>query len=152
MRPADWTSRFGAAVVDSLLLFAIFVIVTVIGVTLGLDAAQELIASALVGGAAYLGPMLRRGEGNDRSTQIFADFPAVTAALSGQQSHVTKGAFAGLTLDGASIRRDSDSTRAIYGHHATTRSILEGHVTVPASASSFLAAVDRAKAQAVAGN
>src|SRR5581483_10660577 len=35
-----------------------------------------------------------------------------------------KGAFAGLTLDGASIRRDDDSTQAIYGRHATSRAIL----------------------------
>lgn len=63
-----------------------------------------------------------------------------------------KGAFAGLTIDGASIRHDEDSTRAIYGHNATTRSILTGHVAAPASAKSFLAAVGKAKAQAVAGN
>src|SRR5664279_4278522 len=32
-----------------------------------------------------------------------------------------KGAFAGLTVNGASIRRDSDSMQAIYGHHVSTR-------------------------------
>ena len=32
-----------------------------------------------------------------------------------------KGAFAGLTLTGASIRRDDDSMRAIYGPHVSTR-------------------------------
>src|SRR5438105_5975442 len=35
-----------------------------------------------------------------------------------------KGAFAGLTLTGASIRRDDDSMTAIYGPHTTSRSVL----------------------------
>src|SRR5580658_280889 len=63
-----------------------------------------------------------------------------------------KGAFAGLTLTGAAIRRDDDSTEATYGHDVSTRHILSGEVTVPASAESFLAAVREAKAQAVASN
>src|SRR5271167_4560757 len=61
-----------------------------------------------------------------------------------------RGAFAGLTLTGASIRRDDDSTEATYGHDISTRSILEGKVPVPASATSFLDAVRGAKAQAIA--
>jgi lipid-binding SYLF domain-containing protein len=61
-----------------------------------------------------------------------------------------KGAFAGLTLTGAAIRRDNDSTEAIYGHEISTRRILQGEVAVPASAGSFLEAVRDAKAQAIA--
>ncbi len=61
-----------------------------------------------------------------------------------------RGAFAGLTLTGSSIRRDDDSTKAIYGRHVSTRSILEGHVTAPASANAFLNSVRSAKAQAIA--
>jgi lipid-binding SYLF domain-containing protein len=61
-----------------------------------------------------------------------------------------KGAFAGLTLEGASIRQDNDSRRAIYGHKVTTRALLLGKVTVPAAAQPFLAEVRRAKVQAVA--
>ncbi len=61
-----------------------------------------------------------------------------------------KGAFAGLTLNGASVRRDDDSTDAIYGANVTTRRILRGEVAAPASAHSFLDAVRGAKAQAVA--
>jgi SH3 domain-containing YSC84-like protein 1 len=61
-----------------------------------------------------------------------------------------KGAFAGLTLTGAAIRRDDDSTEAIYGHDVSTRHILEGREAVPASAQSFLTAVRDAKAQAIA--
>jgi lipid-binding SYLF domain-containing protein len=63
-----------------------------------------------------------------------------------------KGAFAGLTLTGAAIRRDEDSTEATYGHEVSTRHILDGGEAVPASAQSFLDAVGHAKAQAVASN
>ena len=63
-----------------------------------------------------------------------------------------KGAFAGVTLNGASIRRDDDSTEAIYGRDVPTRRILQGDEAVPASAQSFLDAVRDAKAQAFASN
>jgi len=63
-----------------------------------------------------------------------------------------KGAFAGLTLTGAAIRRDDDSTEAIYGHDVSTRRILRGEVPVPESAHRFIDAVRDAKAQAVASN
>jgi lipid-binding SYLF domain-containing protein len=60
-----------------------------------------------------------------------------------------KGAFAGLTLSGASVRRDDDSMEAIYGRHVTTRAVLTGKVKSPAAAQSFLSAVRGAKSQAV---
>ena len=63
-----------------------------------------------------------------------------------------RGAFAGLTLNGASIRHDEDSTRAIYGRNVTNHRILQGDVDVPAAAQSFVEAVRNAKAQAVASN
>jgi len=63
-----------------------------------------------------------------------------------------KGVFAGLTLTGADVRRDDDSTEAIYGHDIPTRTILRGEVPAPASAQSFLDAVRGAKRQAVASN
>jgi lipid-binding SYLF domain-containing protein len=63
-----------------------------------------------------------------------------------------RGAFAGLTLSGAYIRRDDDSTSAIYGRSVSTRSILTGRVAAPAAAQAFLNAVRDAKAQAVASN
>jgi lipid-binding SYLF domain-containing protein len=62
------------------------------------------------------------------------------------------GLFAGLTLTGAAIRRDDDSTEAIYGRDISTRRILSGEVTVPNSANAFLDAVRDAKAQAIASN
>jgi SH3 domain-containing YSC84-like protein 1 len=61
-----------------------------------------------------------------------------------------KGVFAGLTLEGASIRQDSDSRHAIYGRGVTTRALLLGRVPAPAVTQPFLAEIRGAKAQAVA--
>src|SRR5450755_2266823 len=59
-----------------------------------------------------------------------------------------KGAFAGLTLEGASIRQDSDSRHAMYGNKVTTRGLLLGKVAAPAAAEPFLSAIRGAKGQA----
>jgi len=60
----------------------------------------------------------------------------------------SKGIFAGLTLEGAVVEQDNDSTHAIYGHHMMFRSILSGKVTTPASADAFIRAVSEAGQQA----
>src|ERR1700720_2316285 len=62
-----------------------------------------------------------------------------------------KGVFAGLTLEGASIRQDDDSRHAMYGRKVTTRALLLGKVPAPSAAQPFLAAIRGAKTQAVAG-
>ncbi len=49
-----------------------------------------------------------------------------------------KGAFAGLTVTGASVREDNDSRHAMYGPNVTTRALLSGEVPVPAEAQPFL--------------
>jgi lipid-binding SYLF domain-containing protein len=59
-----------------------------------------------------------------------------------------KGAFAGLTLEGASLRQDNDSLHAMYGDDVTTRALLLGKVPAPTAAQPFLAEVRGAKAQA----
>jgi len=59
-----------------------------------------------------------------------------------------KGAFAGLTLEGASLRQDNDSRHAMYGPNVTTRALLLGKVPAPAAAQPFLAEVRGAKAEA----
>jgi lipid-binding SYLF domain-containing protein len=58
-----------------------------------------------------------------------------------------KGVFAGLTLEGASLRQDTDSRHAMYGD-VTTRALLLGEVPVPDAARPFLAEVRGAKAEA----
>src|ERR1700681_3215980 len=60
-----------------------------------------------------------------------------------------KGAFAGLTLEGASLRQDNDSRHAMYGPNVTTRAILLGKVEAPSAAKPFLAEIREAKAQSV---
>ena len=60
----------------------------------------------------------------------------------------TKGVFAGLTLEGAVIEQDNDSTRAIYGRHMMFRSILSGKASTPESATAFVRAVSEAGHQA----
>src|ERR1700690_2311612 len=60
----------------------------------------------------------------------------------------SKGVFAGLTLEGAVIEQDNDSTRAIYGHHMMFRNILSGHAATPRSGEAFVTAVSEAGHQA----
>src|SRR6476660_2241067 len=60
----------------------------------------------------------------------------------------SRGAFAGLTLEGAVIEQDDDSTRAIYGKHMRFRNILSGKVPTPTSAEAFMKAVADAGHQA----
>ena len=60
-----------------------------------------------------------------------------------------KGAFLGMTFDGALVRADNSARRAMYGSRVTTRATLLGRVAVPPAARPFLDAVRGAKAQAV---
>jgi lipid-binding SYLF domain-containing protein len=60
----------------------------------------------------------------------------------------SKGVFAGLTLEGAVVEQDNDSTHAIYGRHMMFRNILSGRAATPRSADAFLKAVSEAGQQA----
>jgi lipid-binding SYLF domain-containing protein len=60
----------------------------------------------------------------------------------------SKGVFAGLTLEGAVVEQDNDSTIAIYGSHKRFRNILSGRVATPRSADAFVKAVTEAGQQA----
>jgi lipid-binding SYLF domain-containing protein len=46
----------------------------------------------------------------------------------------SKGAFAGVSLDGAKMQADKSGDEAMYGHEVNRREILDGKVAVPASA------------------
>jgi lipid-binding SYLF domain-containing protein len=52
-----------------------------------------------------------------------------------------QGLFAGITLNGAVVQPDDDSTRAIYGRDVSFRSILSGNVPAPKSTLGFMKAV-----------
>jgi lipid-binding SYLF domain-containing protein len=56
----------------------------------------------------------------------------------------SKGAFAGISLDGAVVEQDKDSTRAIYGSDPSFHAVLSGEVTAPRSTLSFLRAISHA--------
>ncbi len=60
----------------------------------------------------------------------------------------SKGVFAGVTLEGAVIEQDVDSTKAIYGNDVPFRKILSGGVQTPPSAEPFIAALRSASQQA----
>jgi len=55
----------------------------------------------------------------------------------------SRGAFAGITLNGAVVEQDNDSTTAIYGRPHTFRSILSGNVPAPSSTSAFMRSINR---------
>ena len=104
---------------------------------------QHLINSNFELGAdasAAAGPVGRHASAN-------TDWKLETEVLTYSRA---RGLFAGVTLNGAAIRRDDDSTEAIYGHDVSTRHILQGEVAVPQAAHAFLDAVRDAKAQAIA--
>jgi len=56
----------------------------------------------------------------------------------------SKGAFAGLTLEGAVIQQDSDSTTAVYGKDVPFKSVLTGKVPTPEMGQSFVHSVTTA--------
>jgi len=43
----------------------------------------------------------------------------------------SRGVFAGVSLDGASLRADNDDNEALYGSHVTQQEVLHGRVTPP---------------------
>src|ERR1700747_2157512 len=72
-----------------------------------------------------------------RHASAGTDWKMNTEMLTFSRSKVV---FAGLTLEGAVVEQDNDSTHAIYGKHMLFRSILSGKVATPRSADAFLKA------------
>jgi lipid-binding SYLF domain-containing protein len=102
---------------------------------------QQLLSSKfeLTGeGSVAAGPVGRHASAG-------TDWKMTTEVLSYSRS---KGVFAGLTLEGAVVEQDNDSTRAIYGKHMEFRNILSGKVATPKSAEAFMKAVAEAREQA----
>ncbi len=102
---------------------------------------QHLLSSkfALTGeGSVAAGPVGRHASAG-------TDWKLNTEMLTYSRS---KGVFAGLTLEGAVIQQDDDSTRAIYGRRVGFRSVLSGKTSTPASADAFVKAVAGAGMQA----
>jgi SH3 domain-containing YSC84-like protein 1 len=89
-------------------------------------------------GSAAAGPVGRHASAG-------TDWKMNTQVLTYSRS---RGVFAGLTLEGAVVQQDNDSTRAIYGKHMMFRNILSGKVSTPESAEAFVKAVSDAGQQA----
>jgi lipid-binding SYLF domain-containing protein len=102
---------------------------------------QQLLSSKfeLTGeGSVAAGPVGRHASAG-------TDWKMTTEVLTYSRS---KGVFAGLTLEGAVVEQDNDSTTAIYGKHMEFRNILSGKVATPRSAEPFMKAVAEAREKA----
>jgi len=73
-----------------------------------------------------------------RHASAGTDWKMNTEILTYSRSH---GIFAGITLDGAVVEQDADSTRAIYGRDRSFQDILSGRVRAPKSTLSFMKAI-----------
>ncbi|MGA3260475.1 MAG: lipid-binding SYLF domain-containing protein [Bryobacteraceae bacterium] len=90
------------------------------------------------------------GEATAAAGPVGRDLAAETDAmmsaemLSYSRSH---GLFAGISLEGATLRPDGDSNRELYGRDVTNREILTGDIKTPAIAGRFEHALNRDSAE-----
>lgn len=117
-----WGAQIGAASIDLVML-----IMNEKGMSNLLSSNFSLGAS----GTVAAGPI---GRSASAATDIKMDAEVLTYSRA-------KGAFAGATLNGASIRPDEDSTIAYYGTEKNFKELLTGKVATPAGARPFLAQV-----------
>jgi lipid-binding SYLF domain-containing protein len=92
---------------------------------------QHLLSSKFALGAdasVAAGPVGRHAEGN-------TDWKMRAEVLTYSRA---RGVFAGVTLNGAVVKQDKDSTREFYGHMMTVKAALTGTVEPPAAANPFL--------------
>jgi lipid-binding SYLF domain-containing protein len=80
--------------------------------------------------------------GRDVAAQTDAEMNAEMLSYSRSQ-----GLFAGISLDGATLRPDGDSNRELYGRDVTNREILTGDFKTPAVADRFEHALNRDSAE-----
>jgi SH3 domain-containing YSC84-like protein 1 len=95
------------------------------------DGMKHLLSSQFALGAdasVAAGPVGRHAEGN-------TDWKMRAQVLTYSRA---RGVFAGVSLNGAVIKQDKDSTRDFYGHMVTTNAALTGQIEPPAAANAFL--------------
>jgi SH3 domain-containing YSC84-like protein 1 len=95
------------------------------------DGMQHLLSSKFALGAdasVAAGPVGRHAEGN-------TDWKMRAQVLTYSRA---RGVFAGVSLNGAVVKQDKDSTREFYGHMVTFRAALTGEVDPPPAANPFL--------------
>lgn len=92
---------------------------------------QRLLSSQFALGAdasVAAGPVGRHAEGN-------TDWKMRAQILTYSRA---RGVFAGVSLNGAVVKQDKDSTREFYGHMVTFKAALTGEIEPPAGANPFL--------------
>ena len=95
------------------------------------DGMQHLLSSKFALGAdasVAAGPVGRHAEGN-------TDWKMRAQVLTYSRA---RGIFAGVSLNGAVVKQDKDSTREFYGHMVTFKAALTGQVDPPPAANAFL--------------
>jgi len=95
------------------------------------DGMKHLLSSQFALGAdasVAAGPVGRHAEGN-------TDWKMRAEVLTYSRA---RGVFAGVSLNGAVVKQDKDSTREFYGHMVTPNAALTGEVEAPAAANVFL--------------
>src|SRR5450631_3175299 len=95
------------------------------------DGMQRLLSSKVALGAdasVAAGPVGRHAEGN-------TDWKMRAQVLTYSRA---RGVFAGVSLNGAVLKQDKDSTREFYGHMMTFKAALTGEVEPPPAANAFL--------------
>jgi lipid-binding SYLF domain-containing protein len=95
------------------------------------DGMQHLLSSQFALGAdasVAAGPVGRHAEGN-------TDWKMRAQVLTYSRA---RGVFAGVSLNGAVMKQDKDSTREFYGHMVSFKAALTGEVEPPALANPFL--------------
>jgi lipid-binding SYLF domain-containing protein len=98
------------------------------------DGMQHLLSSKFALGAdasVAAGPVGRHAEGN-------TDWKMRAQVLTYSRA---RGIFAGITLNGAEIKQDKDSTREMYGRMVPFRTSLTGNIDPPAGANAFLSSL-----------
>src|SRR5271165_977103 len=98
------------------------------------DGMRHLLADKFEIGAdasVAAGPVGRHAEGN-------TDWTMRAQVLTYSRA---RGVFAGVSLSGAVIRQDKDSTREFYGHMMTSKAALTGEVDPPPGANTFLSSL-----------
>jgi lipid-binding SYLF domain-containing protein len=95
---------------------------------------QRLLSSQFALGAdasVAAGPVGRHAEGN-------TDWKMRAQVLTYSRA---RGVFAGVSLNGAVVKQDKDSTRDFYGHMVTFKAALTGEVDPPPAANPFLSSL-----------
>lgn len=129
MGGGSWGTQFGVEAVDLVM------------VVRGREGMEKLLASKFEIGrdaSVAVGPV---GRHSSENTDVRLNALILTYSRA-------KGAFLGMTFDGAVVKGDDDARHAVYGRGVTTSEVLLGRVASRAGSRPFIAAVRRAEYQA----